>query len=171
MKNIFVINGTAESGKDTFVEYMGEFLNVKNVSSVDKLKEAAMILGWDGKKKDKDRKFLSDMKLLSIDYNDHPYRYIQSQINSFHEDDNQVMFIHIREPAEISRVVNRYGASTIIVKNQRIQNNSSNSSDFNVDDYKYDYVLKNNGTLEELKAKAKGFAEYLIDINRISEKE
>jgi len=43
-KQIIIINGTGGSGKDTFVEFCSEFTKVTNISSVDKVKEAAKIL-------------------------------------------------------------------------------------------------------------------------------
>ena len=50
-KQVIIINGTGGSGKDTFVEYCSEFAKVTNISSVDKVKEAAKILvGWNGEK-------------------------------------------------------------------------------------------------------------------------
>lgn len=71
-KQIFVINGTGGAGKDTFVKMvsrqmdkMSNYAAVINVSSVDRIKEAAKIIGWNGGKEEKDRKFLSDLKELS----------------------------------------------------------------------------------------------------------
>ena len=53
-KQVIIINGTGGSGKDTFVEYCSEFAKVTNISSVDKVKEAAKILvGWNGEKDEK----------------------------------------------------------------------------------------------------------------------
>lgn len=73
-KQIFVINGSGGVGKDTFVELVSVELNDKlkrfhtvvNFSSVDKVKEIAREIGWDGRKTEKDRKFLSDLKSLTI---------------------------------------------------------------------------------------------------------
>ena len=46
-KEIVIINGSGGVGKDAFVEFCNEFTCVKNISSVDKVKEAAKILvGW-----------------------------------------------------------------------------------------------------------------------------
>ena len=64
-----IINGCGGVGKDTFVDYCRIFANITNISSVDKIKEAAKILGWNGGKAEEDRKFLSDLKLLSTGYN------------------------------------------------------------------------------------------------------
>jgi len=49
-KQIVVINGTGGSGKDTFVEFCSKYGKVMNFSSVDKVKEVARVIGWDGKK-------------------------------------------------------------------------------------------------------------------------
>ncbi len=41
-----------ELEKDTFVQFCGEYTSIMNISSVDKVKEAAKVLaGWNGEKK------------------------------------------------------------------------------------------------------------------------
>ena len=76
-KNIIIINGTGGAGKDTFVSFCSEVEKVLNVSTVDKVKEAAKILvGWNGEKDEVSRKLLVDLKRLSIEYNDAPTKYI-----------------------------------------------------------------------------------------------
>lgn len=69
-KQIVIINGTGGSGKDTFVQFCSKYNKVMNFSSIDKVKEIARLIGWDGKKTEKDRKFLSDLKKLTTEYND-----------------------------------------------------------------------------------------------------
>ena len=50
-KRVVIINGGGGSGKDTFVEFCAKHAKVINISSVDKVKEAAKILvGWNGEK-------------------------------------------------------------------------------------------------------------------------
>ena len=64
-KHIFIINGSGGVGKDTFVglvstqlnDMLKKFHTVINFSSVDKVKEIAKEIGWDGKKTEKNRKF------------------------------------------------------------------------------------------------------------------
>lgn len=160
-KQIFVINGTGGSGKDTFVELVSKYAKVYNISSVDKIKEIARYCGWEGKKEEKDRKFLSDLKLLLTNYSDLPYLDIQNKIKKFYENDAEIMFIHIREPFEIDRIVKNNGAKTILIKRKNLENISSNSSDLNVDEYNYDYYINNDGTLEEFEQKAVDFIEGL----------
>lgn len=41
------------------------------------------MIGWTGKKEEKDRKFLSDLKKLTTDYNDMAFQIIKEKINNF----------------------------------------------------------------------------------------
>lgn len=157
MKKIVVINGTGGSGKDTFVELTSTIRKVYNVSSIDKVKEIAKTCGWNGKKDEKDRKFLSDLKILLIKYNDLPFNDICEKIEKFNNSEDEIMFIHIREPEEIKRIVSKYNAITLLIKRKGLDNIETNSSDFNVDNYDYDYYINNDGTIEDLKKEAISF--------------
>lgn len=165
-KQIFVINGSGGVGKDTFVELVTVELNDKlkrfhtvvNFSSVDKVKEIAREIGWDGKKSEKDRKFLSDLKSLTSDYCDMPFQSMNNKIKEFiGSDEGQVLFLHIREPEEIKRVVNEFKAKTILIVRDSITQITSNVSDKNVFEYHYDFVIENNGTIEDLRNKVRQF--------------
>lgn len=158
-KKIIVINGSGGVGKDTFVEFCSEFAKVKNISSVDKVKEAAEILvGWNGEKDDKSRKLLVDLKQLSIAYNDYPITYIKNEADDFLANpDQQMMFVHIREISEIKKVKEILKAKTLLITSSRVEKILTNQSDANVDQYKYDIYMANDGTLEELREKAKQF--------------
>ena len=158
-KKIVIINGSGGVGKDTFVEFCSEFTGVKNISSVDKVKEAARVLvGWNGEKNEKTRKLLSDLKQLSVDYNNYPLIYIRNQTKEFMEDQSQtIMFIHIREGSEIEKTKNDIGAKTLLITNNRVEKIATNKSDANVENFQYDYYIENNGTLDELREKARKF--------------
>ena len=157
-KKIIIINGTGRSGKDTFVSYCSEYKKVLNVSTVDKVKEAAKILvGWDGTKDDKSRKLLVDLKRLSIDYNNYPTKYIASRVEEFNNSDYELMFIHIRESEEIDKAKKLFNAKTLLITNSNIELITSNDSDAKVDEYNYDYKVLNDGTLGDLKTKAETF--------------
>ena len=158
-KKIIIINGSGGVGKDTFVEFCSEFVKVKNISSVDKVKEAAQILaGWNGEKDEKSRKFLADLKQLSIEYNNYPEQYIQSQAEDFENSiDEKIMFVHIREASEIAKIKELLGAQTMLMTSNRVEAITTNAADANVDEYAYDIYLSNDGTLEELREKAEQF--------------
>ena len=162
MKEIVVINGSGGVGKDTFVQFCNEYIPIMNISSVDKVKEAAKVLaGWNGEKDEKSRKFLSDLKELGIEYNDAPFKYISNMAEEFKNSDKQIMFVHIRESEEIEKCKKCLNAKTLLITNKNVAAINTNVSDRDVDKYKYDYHISNDGTLEELKQKAKEFVEKL----------
>jgi len=161
-KTIIIINGTGGAGKDTFVSFCSEITGVLNVSTVDKVKEAAKILvGWNGEKDEVSRKLLVDLKQLSIAYNDAPTKYILKMSEEFKESENKLMFVHIREAEEIEKAKKLLNAKTLLITNPRVQLITSNDSDGKVNEYKYDYYIDNDGTLDDLKEKAKRFIEEL----------
>ncbi len=164
-KKIIVINGTGGSGKDSFVELTSKYAKIYNFSSVDKVKEIARMIGWHGEKDDKSRKFLSDLKKITTEYNDLSYESIKDAINYFEKSDFEIMFIHIREPNEIARVVSAFGAKTLLIKRQNYSLITSNYSDANVENYSYDYVIENT-TLEELDHQACDFINELSNSDK-----
>ena len=157
-KQIIIINGSGGSGKDTFVSFCSEYKKVLNVSSIDKVREAANILiDWDGVKDEKYRKLLVDLKRLSMEYNDAPTKYILSKAEEFKNSDDEMMFIHIREAEEMDKTKKLLGAKTLLISNPSVPIITSNESDRKVNEYNYDYTILNDGSLEDLKEKAKDF--------------
>lgn len=165
-KHIFIINGCGGVGKDTFVKLVSEELDktmkklhtVTNFSSVDKVKELAKKIGWKGEKSERDRKFLSDLKILVSDYSDMPFQSMKEKVKIFKMDmANQILFLHIREPEEIKRAAHEFCAKTILVKRNSIKQIISNTADKNVFCYTYNFIIENNGTIEDLREKAKNF--------------
>ena len=139
-KQIIIINGSGGSGKDTFVSFCSEYKKVLNVSSIDKVREAANILiDWDGVKDEKYRKLLVDLKRLSMEYNDAPTKYILSKAE------------------EMDKTKKLLGAKTLLISNPSVPIITSNESDRKVNEYNYDYTILNDGSLEDLKEKAKDF--------------
>lgn len=161
-KRIVIINGTGGSGKDTFVEYTSRYCKVFNFSSVDKVKEIARMVGWNGGKTEKDRKFLSDLKKLTTEYNDMAFESIKGAVKKFKESDDEIMFIHIREPEEILRAVKTFDAKSLLVRRAGLDIITSNYSDASVENYNYDYIVENT-TLEELDVAARDFAQKVMN--------
>jgi len=155
-KQIIIINGTGGSGKDTFVELCSKYGKVMNFSSMDKGKNIARLIGWNGQKTEKDRKFLSDLKRLTTEYNDMSFNSIKDAVDKFMHSDREILFIHIREPEEIKRALKIFKAKTLLIKRVGLTNIESNYSDANVDNFSYDYIIE-NATLEELDKKAQKF--------------
>ena len=113
-KQVFIINGSGGVGKDTFVELVSKYSGVRNFSSVDEVKSFAKMMGWNGEKDEKSRKFLSDLKDILTEYNDKPFKYLESCVNRFLKDSqNEFCFLHITEKHEIQRAKEAFDAVTI----------------------------------------------------------
>ena len=148
---IIVINGQGGVGKDLFVGYCGyEDSGIYNISIIDGVKAAAETLGWTGGKELKDRKFLSDLKDLTAEYNDFPFQHLIAEISIaekkykwYHESHNEfICFVHARELDDIDRLVYDYGARALIIRRPEVEG---------------DYEIWNDGNLYQLKDKAEKF--------------
>ena len=153
-KQIFIINGSGGCGKDTFVSLIADISHTMNFSSVDKVKEIARIIGWNGGKTERDRKFLSDLKLLCTDYNDMPLNSMKDKFEEFLNSDSVFLFLHIREPEEIDKAKKAFNAKTILIKRDSIEHITSNMADANVFNYNYDIVIDNDKGITEFRDKA-----------------
>lgn len=166
-KQIFILNGIAGVGKDTFAEMLGKFIPTLHISSITPIKAAAKSLGWDGTKTNASRYFLSELKKFVNEYSNFIWDYLDKEVNKFRnyygsDDQAAVMLIDIREPEEIEKAVIRYNCKTILVERDVCTKDYCNSADESVYDYKkYDYVINNMGSLDELLDKAKEFAEII----------
>ena len=159
LKKVFILNGVGTSGKGELVSRLGKYILVYGYSIVDLPKQAAKVLGWDGSKSEKDRKFLSDIMDLSEEYNDAPFKNVLSIVTDFKNNliETEVLMIDMRDPKDIARAVETFGAETILIDNPNVRKIESNHADANVKNYEYDYIIENDGTLEQLDKVAKIF--------------
>lgn len=179
MVNVVVVNGFPRSGKDTFVKFCEEYLGAYcfSISTVDLVKAIATKCGWNGEKTPKNRKFLSDLKKLLVEWNDVPwkevekvYEIIKNECFTYQlKDSDFFLFIFSREPEEIERFKEEYGAITVLIDRTEIEGEQSNQSDRDIMNYIYDYTIDNNGTLEELADKAYAFVESVKITNKTRE--
>lgn len=156
---IIILNGRGGVGKDTFVDLCNKYIKCIHISSITPIKEIAKSIGWDGAKTEKDRKFLSDLKFLVSEYNDLSFTYIQDKISEFYRDfpEDTLLFIDIREKAEIDKVHNMYNCYTCLIKNNRVPIINSNPADRDPELFTYDFVIDNNSDLSNLEECAKNF--------------
>lgn len=132
---------------------------ILNISTVDLVKQAAKILGWDGQKDEKGRKFLSDLKDLATGYSDLSVSYISGTILQAQEDRAEIIFVHCREPQELTQLKERFDAVTLLIKNNRVKPIESNHADRDIEKYEYDFTIDNNEGILELTKKAALFLE------------
>lgn len=166
-KATIIINGAGGVGKDTLCELAAKHFSVENISSITPIKEIAAQCGWDGKKDDKSRKFLADLKALSVEYNDYPTLWCAERYERFLNSEKQILFVHIREPEEIAKLVKKTGgkAKTLLVRaGARIQRGAyGNAADDCVENYSYDYYFMNDKTLDVAEAEFKMLLEKILE--------
>jgi hypothetical protein len=110
-------------------------------------------------KTEKKRRLWSDGKDLLTAYDDIPFKDVASIVADFKNDkiETEVLLIDIREPEEIARAVETFGAEAILVRKPDAKKIESNHADRDVENYEYDYIIENDGSLEQLNKVAKFF--------------
>ena len=161
-KLVFIVNGKPRAGKDTFAEILNKHMKVYKYSSVTRVKKIAALCGWDGKKEERDRKFLHDLKMLTSGYSDLSYNDVVNQIQLYQcgAIEADVMLVDVREPEDIKRLTELKGVYTVFIQNDNVPAITSNAADANVENYDYDYTIQNNRTLEEYEDNIKLFMEH-----------
>ena len=56
-----------------------------------------------------------------------------------------------------------FGVETILMRNPRVNKIESNHADANVEQYRYDYIIENNGSLEQLDSTIDVFVKTVIE--------
>ncbi len=152
-KLVMVINGQGGVGKDSLCDIAERHFKVRNISTITPIKDIARLCGWAGQKDDKSRKFLADFKKLTVDYNDFPTNWAMGEFEDFMSGDEEILFVHIREPEEIAKFVERTGgfAKTLLIRGgERSKPRAyGNAADDMVEAYSYDYYFMNDRSLEE----------------------
>lgn len=166
---ILPINGCARCGKDSFVQFIDDYLNhhkyeVINISTIKPVKSAMKKLGWNGQKTDENRSMMVEIKQLWIKKMNGPFNYVKNSvykiIDRYRNSPIDIFFfIHVREPEEIQKLVDHYQdeCQTILIRSNRgiaLENGADNM----VENYDYHHIIYNNGTLEDLKQESIKFA-------------
>lgn len=153
---VIIINGAGGVGKDTVCDVISKNYQTFVCSSITPIKRIAHHIGWKGEKTDKDRKMLSDLKDICTEYNDLPFKYMAEKLELARTEPNvDIMIFHIREPQEIAKFrqyakEQTYTCKTLLIRSERAQQSYGNHADDDVENYPYDMVYQNDGTLENL---------------------
>lgn len=159
MKKVLIINGHPKSGKTEFEKLIAKNINSVIYSSITPVKEyAKKYFGWNGDERNKTeewRRFFAELKRMLVEEFDYIYIKIAEKIRDFYNNPYcEIIMIDSREVEEIERFKNCFQAVTVFVNSNKCEKITSNNADANVENYKYDYYIDNNGTLEELEEKA-----------------
>lgn len=178
---ILIINGFPLAGKDTFISFVEDEIEYKYEtkyhvavkSSIDIIKEVAAKLGWFGTKETKDRKFLSDLKVLSSNYNNFPInyltRYFTSVIFNLPENKNLLGLTCIREKDEIDSFILKIQndlpnvlVKKIIIKGKNENKIFDNLADQDILNSTYDFEIENFGSLQDFQKITQNFLSSLL---------
>ena len=178
----YIINGSGESGKDKFIEFIKQYIKVNNIqdyliyndSTVDQIRYFLNDLDLH-EKTDEWRNAMGKIKNIceSLDenvFNRDMFSKVYNRI-TFRNDFNKISFIHCREPENIEKIKqmfknNQMHCETILIKRKEVYNKFScekDSLDF-ISNYDYDHIIENND-LEEFRCKAIGFFDIIINKN------
>jgi hypothetical protein len=146
-----IVNGKPGVGKDFLCDAVIKKGGARKVSSIDPINSAARVLGWDGIKNAGSRKFLSDLKRLSSEFNDWPNRFVLRAHQDFLQSLDEILFVHIREEDQINafRAAAGGGCKTLLIRRPGLEGDVGNPSDDKVDTIRYDFVFDNDRPPEE----------------------
>lgn len=153
---LYIINGKAGSGKDTFCKMIWDIIPqwgvdraVVTLHSSDPAKEALTSLGWNGEKTSEMRQLLAELTKFSQSNG-----MSDKMINQYSK--AEVVFFHERDPREIARLKSSIypEPKTILIKRDSEQ---LEFDMWDIEKYDYDIVIDNSGTLDQLKERAEQF--------------
>ena len=175
---VVIINGMGTSGKSTFCSMCKDYAQgldysmpvyVKELSTVDWVKDVATFCGWQGTKTEKDRKFLSDLKLALEAWDNSPVdSVLDTMKQAIGSPSHWIFFVNCREPRNIDQfktlVKQRFNwpVKTVLVRNPNAKVINSNMADAQVENYVYDCYIQNSGTLDDLKDLAEDFTTQIV---------
>ena len=157
-KQVIIINGHPGSGKTTVSKMIAEQEKTMIRSSIDFVKEVVVkFFGWDGLKREEDRKFLSNMKQFLNAYTDLIEQDLKCAYDNFMRSDSLFLLIDIREVDEIEKYKKMFDATTVFIDNPRAKKITTNSSDEQVEETVYDYTINNHQSLDFLRTEVSHF--------------
>lgn len=171
---IIIINGLGGSGKSTFATLCKEYgalqysgMLIKELSTIDFVKEVARFCGWDGSKTTNNRVFLHHLKTVLEEWDNIPAKKVLDEI-ALGPKDNALYFVNIREANSIDKFKEAcnergYKYITLVVNNPNIISNEVPRLIEEIQSYPYDVIITNDKDLFYLKQCANGFIESLVN--------
>ena len=171
------ISAKARHGKDTAAEMLKEYLEghgqrVLITHFADLLKFICIkFFDWDGKKDEKGRTLLQYIGTGVVGAKRPGYwaEFIVDILKMFENDWDYVLIPDCRYPIEVATVKNSFKTVTLRVERPNFDNGLTDEqkrhpSEVAMDDYFFNEILYNEGSIEDFKEKVEWFAkEYLLD--------
>lgn len=158
---LYVIAGKAKSGKDTLANIISEYYKDKKIlkySATKYLKDYTKLLTlWDCSEEKKPRDFMQMFGLkIKEKYPDFFIKRIEEDINFLSDFYDIIIVTGVRLVKELEFFQNNF--NSVLIKIERKYENGltekqkNDITEVDVDNYfKYDYILENNGSIDELK--------------------
>lgn len=175
---VVIVNGFPRAGKDTAVRFMKEWAEehgwkVCTHSTIDSVRQMLDQI-TEGRKGPAERKLLADVGTALEEYNgfrsNGVKQFVLQNLTFRVGQKGLVVFVHLREPALIQKVVESFPRKvkvvTLLVRNPLAEAApQSNAADANVMDYAYQWFIVNNSTLGALMDNARAtISEILQDV-------
>jgi|APSaa5957512622_1039677.scaffolds.fasta_scaffold76336_2 hypothetical protein len=168
---VIVVNGVSRSGKDTFIDYLAKktqlLLRHSTIQRVfTALINSSMIVN--GKKGKKEREFLASVKQAWITYSNGPLQEVTNKVDHLEEQykfmqhiGNIFLTVQVREITEITKLKDHFKEDLVSLLVVRDSVDPQHVTDEYVEDWDYDFVVSNNGSLEQLESQVDGFLTFL----------
>lgn len=165
MSQIILISGYAGSGKDTFSEFLIKYLpDAKKYAFADSIKEIARkYFNWDGIKDEKGRQLLIGIGAAGREEN--PFIWAERVIEKIEEEKPAYAVISDwRFKNEHKKILEEFGFENVVTI--RIEKDGvkpiDDISEHDLDNYPdFDFIIKNNSSLQELEKQAEKTAKYI----------
>jgi dephospho-CoA kinase len=171
MKKVILISGKARSGKDTFAQMLQSIMVLDNQKPIllhyaDILKYfCKQYLGWNGEKDEAGRTLLQyfGTDVVRNNHQDCWVNIIKELVNGIHTEYDYVLIPDTRFPNECDWRDTGFDFDTIRITREDLNGEDLtgtqqvHSSETALDDYIFDFIIPNNGTLQDLEDSAKHY--------------
>jgi hypothetical protein len=154
MAIIMMCSRLPQQGKDTATKYFEDNFNGVRVGLADKVKEIATLMGWNGLKDERGRKFLVDLGTVAGRTYDKDMwlKLASKKVEDILSKGKNVILSDVRFTSEERYFRDKFNDTIVI----GIESNKIGDKAFEYDlaqieykDIKKDFVIQNNGTIEE----------------------
>ena len=159
------MSGKARSGKDTAAEVIAEYYDAATFAFADDIKTIAYnYFGWHGEKDELGRKLLQDIGTAGRNYNrDLWANKTVDRIQEWSRDNQLAVVTDTRYPNEIQRVKREFSDVVTIRITRDSVKKLKHPSETALDQWTdWDYLVENNGSLEEFQKKILDIMEGII---------
>lgn len=172
---VICISAHARHGKDQSAEFLKEIFEASGKTVLithyaDLLKYICKtFFGWNGEKDNHGRSMLQRVgtDIIGTQKPDFWVDFLIDILHFFEDDWDIVLIPDCRFPIEVSKMKHNFDTKLLRIERPNFDNGLSveqknHASETALDNYEYDAVIQNNGTLEELRDKLFMFANYIM---------